>query len=388
MTLKIPENINFVLEAIEKSDYEAYIVGGCVRDMILGKKPFDFDITTNALPEKIISLFEHTICTGLKHGTVTVMVDGQPVEVTTYRTEGDYSDSRHPDSVKFVSRVEDDLARRDFTVNAICYNPKTGIVDPFGGLGDIDARILRAVGEADIRFKEDALRIMRLFRFCASLGFEIEPCTLESAVSNAPLLQKVSRERIAVELKKTVNAKNPAAISPLIKSGALEFLGINRCEKLDKINKLLDNENLRLFAFLYLCSNDIMNALSCLKCSNALKDYCRTEEKLYKQFTLDSKTDIKSALRISSPDMVYDALAFRRVIFDEDTDIAERILKETIDNNEPYKISHLAVCGDDLIKLGFKGYDIGKALDRLLDLVIIHPEFNTYEILMEKIKKC
>lgn len=387
MTLKIPENINFVLETIENAGSEAYIVGGCVRDMLLGKKPFDFDITTNALPEKIISLFEHTICTGLKHGTVTVMVDGQPVEVTTYRTEDGYSDSRHPDSVKFVSRVEDDLARRDFTVNAICYNPKVGIVDPFGGLRDIDARILRAVGEADIRFKEDALRIMRLFRFCASLGFEIEPCTLESAVSNAPLLKKVSRERIAVELKKTVNAKNPAAISPLIKSGALEFLGINRCENLDKINKLLDNENLRLFAFLYLCSSDIMDTLSCLKCSNSVKDYCRTEEKLYKGFTLNSKTDIKSALRISSPDMVYDSFAFRRVICNENTESSEQMLREILDNNEPYKISHLAVCGDDLLKLGIKGCDIGKILESLLDLVLTNPEFNTYEILMEKIKK-
>lgn len=388
MTLKIPENINFVLETIEKAGAQAYIVGGCVRDMILGKKPFDFDITTNALPEKIVSLFEHTICTGLKHGTVTVMIDGQPIEVTTYRTEGGYSDSRHPDSVRFVNRLEDDLARRDFTVNAICYNPKVGIVDPFGGIKDIDARMLRAVGEPDVRFKEDALRIMRLLRFCASLRFEIEPHTLESAVENAHLLEKVSRERIAVELKKTVNAKNPAAILPLIESGALGFLGITRNEKLDKIDRLGDKEDLKFFAFLYLCSDDITGTLSELKCSNALKDYCRTAERLYKEFALYSKTDIKSALRFSSPDMVYDALTFRRAIFDEDTDSSEQMLKEIIDNNEPYKISHLAVCGDDLIKLGLKGSDIGKTLDRLLDIVIINHEFNTYEILMEKIQKC
>ena len=199
----IPTHALTVVERLERYGYEAYVVGGCVRDSLLGRNPKDWDVCTNALPEEVLRVFKrfHVIKTGLQHGTVTVMVDKQPVEVTTFRIDGDYSDNRHPDSVNFVSRVEEDLARRDFTINAMAYSPARGLVDAFDGQADLKAGIIRCVGEPDARFNEDGLRILRALRFAARYNFGIETETAFSIHRNRHLLENVSVERIFTELK-------------------------------------------------------------------------------------------------------------------------------------------------------------------------------------------
>lgn len=201
--IQIPAHALTVVERLERYGYEAYVVGGCVRDSLLGRCPKDWDVCTNALPEEVLRVFKrfHVIKTGLQHGTVTVMVNHEPVEVTTFRIDGAYTDNRHPDSVNFVSRVEEDLARRDFTINAMAYNPTRGLVDAFDGQTDLKAGVIRCVGEPDARFNEDGLRILRALRFAARYNFGIETETAYSIHRNRHLLENVSVERIFTELK-------------------------------------------------------------------------------------------------------------------------------------------------------------------------------------------
>lgn len=206
MNITIPKSIEHIINRIENAGYEAFAVGGCIRDLILGKEPYDWDITTSALPEKIIELFSEykTVPTGLKHGTVTVIINHIPYEITTYRKESSYSDNRHPDSVEFSTSLSDDLSRRDFTMNAVAFNSQYGIYDMFNGISDIKKRIIRAIGNPDLRFEEDALRILRALRFAAVLGFEIETETSKSIIKNKNLLQKISKERIISEFNKLI----------------------------------------------------------------------------------------------------------------------------------------------------------------------------------------
>ena len=172
--MNIPKQVVYIIEQLEKNGFEGFIVGGCVRDYILGFLPKDFDITTDALPQDIKNIFDHTIDTGIEHGTVTVVLDRQNFEVTTYRIDGEYKDNRRPENVTFSKKIEEDLSRRDFTMNAIAYSIKRGFVDPFCGIDDIKNKLIKGVGDADTRFKEDALRMMRGVRFSAQLGFDIE----------------------------------------------------------------------------------------------------------------------------------------------------------------------------------------------------------------------
>lgn len=208
MTIDIPKGANTVLSILEHNGAEAYVIGGCVRDSILGRTPHDWDICTNALPEKVkdyfTSLGYHVIETGMKHGTVTVMVENEPYEVTTYRVDGEYKDSRHPESVQFVGDLKADLARRDFTMNALAYNTEMGIVDYFNGLTDIRMKLIRCVGVADDRFNEDALRIMRAVRFASTYGFELDKSVTDSIHRNRNLLSNIAAERINVELTKAL----------------------------------------------------------------------------------------------------------------------------------------------------------------------------------------
>ena len=188
MAINIPSYVKVIMNRIDGAGYEAFAVGGSLRDILLGKEPHDWDVTTSALPEEAMALFPdmHVIPTGIKHGTVTVVSSGFPIEITTYRVDGDYTDSRRPDKVQFTRNIEDDLSRRDFTVNALAYNEKRGLVDLFDGKNDLENKILRAVGDPEKRFTEDALRIMRAFRFSAQLGFDIEESTLAAAKKLAP----------------------------------------------------------------------------------------------------------------------------------------------------------------------------------------------------------
>lgn len=209
MNIQVPEKVNRIIETLLANGHEAYAVGGCVRDSLLGREADDWDITTSASPYEVKALFRRTIDTGIQHGTVTVMLDKEGFEVTTYRIDGEYEDGRHPKEVLFTKNLEEDLKRRDFTINAMAYNEQTGMVDIFGGVKDLENKIIRCVGVAGDRFDEDALRIMRAFRFSAQLGFSIEEETRIAAAERAENLKKISAERIRVELTKLLLSKNP-----------------------------------------------------------------------------------------------------------------------------------------------------------------------------------
>lgn len=210
MKIKIPSQVNTALSLLNKAGFEAFVVGGCVRDSLLGLSPSDWDITTSATPEETEKVFDgfRIIETGLQHGTVTVLIDKMPLEITTYRVDGVYSDNRHPDSVSFTRNLIDDLSRRDFTINALAYNPESGLVDCFDGEKDLNKKVIRCVGKANERFNEDALRILRAIRFSSTLGFKIEYRTSQSIFKNKELLNNIAKERIRVELVKLLNGKD------------------------------------------------------------------------------------------------------------------------------------------------------------------------------------
>lgn len=209
MRIQLPEKVHKIIETLETAGYEAYAVGGCVRDSILGRKPDDWDITTSAKPGEIKNLFPRTVDTGIKHGTVTVLLAGEGFEVTTYRIDGDYEDGRHPNEVTFTANLREDLRRRDFTINAMAYNDRSGLVDIYGGISDMENQVIRCVGNAEERFGEDALRMLRAVRFSAQLGYRIDEATGEAVKKLAPNLQKISAERIQTELVKLVTSPHP-----------------------------------------------------------------------------------------------------------------------------------------------------------------------------------
>ena len=369
--LKIPEKIKFVLRTLTQNGYEAYIVGGCVRDSLLGITPSDYDVTTSAKPEEILGLFDKTVPTGLKHGTVTVIIENEPIEVTTFRTEGEYKDFRHPQNVEFVTDLREDLSRRDFTVNAVAYNETVGLVDLFGGLSDLENKILRSVGDSDKRFKEDALRILRLFRFASQLEFTPEEKTLKSALKLQNGLKNISKERIFSEIVKAVNGKNPKAILPLINSGGLEFLGICKTPEFTTI----DDSDLRLFVFLNTSSENPIEVLKTLKAPNRQIDFANKLLKL-QSIEMENKEDIKNALFLTDFNAVNSFLQL------QEDEGKLKLLAEIIKNKEPYLISHLAISGEDLKELGFKGKEIGEILERLRQTVVCSPEKNRKEKLL------
>lgn len=207
--INIPKPVRMIIGILEQNGYEAFAVGGCVRDTILGRDPQDWDITTSALPHQVKELFHRTIDTGIQHGTVTVMLQRTGYEVTTYRIDGEYNDSRHPDSVEFTADLIEDLKRRDFTINAMAYNPTVGLVDAFDGMGDIEKKVIKCVGQAKERFTEDALRILRAVRFSAQLGFDIEESTMNAMELLVQNLENISAERIHVELEKLIMSNHP-----------------------------------------------------------------------------------------------------------------------------------------------------------------------------------
>lgn len=384
MRFDLPQNIKFVLDTLIKNGHKAYIVGGCVRDFLCDKTPHDFDITTSALPSVTQSLFDKTVDTGLKHGTVTVIVNNTPIEVTTFRTESIYTDSRHPESVNFVTDVKDDLARRDFTVNAMCYNDVDGLIDVFDGQDDIKNQILRAVGNAETRFTEDALRILRLFRFASTLQFNIEQQTLTAAIKCAPLLKNISAERIFTELKKASCGNNVSVLSSLLITNCLADYCIFYND-VSKIKNLKHNENLRTFALLYTTSNNLEKTLDMLKCSNNFKDYCLKMAYHIENGIKDNKISLKNALNYSDYSIVCNCLSYFEGILNINTENQKVLLNEIITGNEPYKISHLDITGKDIIALGFKGEEVGEKLNFLLNKVIENPAFNVREKLLNLI---
>lgn len=384
--LKIPQKIEKAINILYENGFEAYIVGGCVRDMLMGITPHDFDITTNALPEQIQALFEKTVPTGIKHGTVTVIIDKTPIEITTYRSEGNYTDHRHPENIKFVSTLKEDLSRRDFTVNAMAYNSKFGLIDFFGGQNDLKNGILRAVGNPEIRFEEDALRILRLFRFASVLGLDIEKNTLHAAIKKVYLLKNISGERIFSELYRAINGKNINIFAHLLNSNGLNFLKAKNLPDFNVIKQLNTAPDLAFFAFLYLSECDFSSALKYLKVSNKLSDYCYSLLELTKTPLPDNKAQIKRALCKVSPEIFSDFLQLKSAL-GTDVSVIKIQLNEILKTDEPYLISHLKIDGNILKEMGICGTKTGEVLRHLQSIVIEDKSLNTKEKLKFEIQK-
>lgn len=247
MNINIPRNVKYIIDKFYESNYEAYMVGGCVRDCILGLSPKDYDITTSAKPNITENLFPKTIPTGIEHGTVTVVIEKENFEVTTYRTEGDYLDNRRPESVHFVSNIKEDLSRRDFTINAFAYNDKSGLVDYFDGLSDLNNKIIKAVGDPNIRFQEDALRMLRAIRFSSQLDFSIEENTLNAIKANCNLIKNISVERIRDELCKMLISNNPTKGLILLRDTGVLKIILPEINSLVQYTPLCNNHNRDVF---------------------------------------------------------------------------------------------------------------------------------------------
>ena len=389
--MNIPEYVRVIIERLEAAGHEAYIVGGSLRDMLIGRAPSDFDVTTSALPEKTLALFSdmRAIPTGIEHGTITVLSDGFPIEVTTFRTDGEYLDSRHPESVSFTSDVCDDLSCRDFSMNAIAYNEKRGIVDPFCGREDINNKIIRAVGDPDTRMREDALRIMRALRFSAQLSFSIEENTLLALLRTKEGLANVSRERIAVELTKLVISPYPTeALRTMIDLGISkyvlgDYIPSERCISL--LSTLPTEFFLRLSCLLWEAELDsAREILNSLKYSNVQKNGVL---KVLSSRALPlpaSEADIRRFI-ITLGEHAERAATLLSAFGCAPEGFCDKITK-TCKTNFARKISDLRIDGSDFISLGFQGKEIGEVLEYLFNKVTDDASLNSRERLTEIIK--
>lgn len=379
--LKIPQKIKKIITRIENNGFEAYVVGGAVRDAILGLTPKDYDITTSCPPEKITKIFEKTVPTGIKHGTVTVIIDSIPTEVTTYRIDGSYTNNRSPDSVSFTSNLFDDLSRRDFTINALAFNDISGLIDFFSGQADINNKLVRTVGNPEIRFSEDALRILRAVRFACTLKFEIESTTYLAALNSADRLKSISGERIFTELSKAILGDNTEALEDFINKGGLKSLNITSAFNFCAIKKLPLNIYIRLFAFFKLTDANFDYLSDRLHFNNKLKKYLDKAFYIDRKLNSYDKPHIKNILAYTETEAFGDYLDYKSVVLNENTEELNFALKTIINNKEPYKISMLNITGKDLEKLGFRGEEIGAKLEFLLDKCIENPELNNKKLL-------
>ncbi len=388
MIIILPEEVKKILSVLEYKGFKAYIVGGCVRDILMKKAPHDYDIATSASPEQIKSLFNKTADTGIKHGTVTVIENGIPFEVTTFRTESGYSDLRRPDKVYFVKDIKEDLSRRDFTMNAIACSLNGEIADPFGGQNDIKNKIIKTVGNPNKRFSEDALRILRLFRFSSALNFLPEKNTLNAALELSNELKKISTERIVSELKKTVCSDFPENSEPLLNIKALSFLGIENCPRLNKLKLLKNNPELRMFAFLKESSQNAAQTAKNLKLSRKESDKINDLLYIEKKLKSENKINIKEIMsKLKNPEIFDDYADYAKIFKDFNGEKLKADYREIVINKEPYKISDLAVDGSAISAFGISGKEVGAELERLLKIVIVNPEQNKKELLLKMINK-
>lgn len=377
--MNMPKDVEFIIEEIEKNGFEAFIVGGCVRDALLHKEPEDWDITTSAKPEEIKKIFKKTIDTGIEHGTVSILLGRNTYEVTTYRLDGKYSDGRHPDKVEFSPLLEEDLKRRDFTINAMAYSKKVGLVDLFEGEKDLKKGIIRCVGVAKERFGEDALRMLRAIRFSAVLGFEIEKNTAKAIVEIAPNLLKVSKERILVEFNKSLLSSNVEKVNLIFEYGLYKYIS-KSFEKLEKqdinslklINKLSKKKYIRLAAFFSYANKDIaLSILKELKSDNDTYNRVKVLLSYLREDIEETGYGIKKLLNNIESDNFDSLLELKNIFLKEDIKKVKIIKDEIISNNEAYKLSMLDITGSDLINLGIeKGPNIGNILEYLLDEVM------------------
>ena len=378
--MNISDFVLSIISKIEDAGFEAYAVGGCVRDSLMGKVPMDWDLTTSALPEEIQRIFESekVIPTGIKHGTVTVIMEHNPVEITTFRIDGKYTDSRHPSNVTFSNDIFQDLARRDFTINAMAYNPKMGLVDPFGGQGDLMHGIIRTVENANERFSEDALRIMRAIRFSATLGFEIEEETSSALFCCRDLLADISAERIASELNKILLAENPWPILaknlPVLEKRLFDNEFNSKTTLFENLGYIPPVLSQRLAVFL--CHTADKNPVVAQEFFTRLKYDTKTRhrviailENLDAEF-LPDRIAIRKHLRRLGADCLSDIMSVKSTLGHSVAN-SKAILDKIISNNDCFSLKQLDITGNDLKEhFGLSGREIGSVLDKLLDAVI------------------
>lgn len=439
MVIQLPEKVKYIIDTLMEAGYEAYAVGGCIRDSILGRKPGDWDITTSANPMQVKELFSKTIDTGIQHGTVTVMIRGEGFEVTTYRIDGEYEDGRHPKEVVFTANLLEDLKRRDFTINAMAYNEKDGLVDAFSGIEDLKRKVIRCVGNPKERFEEDALRMMRAVRFAAQLGFSIEKETRSAISELAKNLEKVSAERIQVELIKLLVSKHPEEFVTFYETGLTKVF-------LPEFDAMMDTPQNNM----HHCYNVGQHTLEAVKNSpqdkiirltmllhDVAKPVCKSidEQGIYhfyghpakgaeiakeilKRLKFDNDTIRKVTALIKWHDDMppLEPKAIRRAIlrtgleqypalfavkradtmgknqYKRAEKLAyiegyQKLYEEILEKQQCLTLKDLAVTGKDLIDAGMKpGKEIGEVLERMLGHVLEYPEDNEKEILMKQIK--
>lgn len=418
LRIEMPEAAEEIIARLKRRGYEAFAVGGCVRDSIMGRKPEDWDITTSALPWQVKEVFRRTIDTGIQHGTVTVMKGGIGYEVTTYRIDGEYRDGRHPSSVSFTENLKEDLRRRDFTINAMAYSHETGLVDEFGGLEDMAARRIRCVGDPMERFTEDALRILRAIRFSAQLDFAIEEKTLEAISLIAPNLAKVSRERVQTELTKLLLSPHPEKIRQVYETGISPYVSpaFHRLcmDGIRVSGRLPKKKHVRWAVFLKDASAaEAVEVLRDLKLDNDTINRVRTLNPWINCPVEPAQTKLRQVMSLMEPELFDDLLDIWEVLEEPETcqgkgraqsEIcqgksqgisAERreAVRRIRQRGDCVSLKELAVSGRDLMAAGMKpGKAVGATLQYLLSQVLEEPEKNKKDVLLalaaEREKNC
>ena len=437
--MNLPADVSKIINILESNGHEAYAVGGCVRDCILGKIPHDWDITTSALPEQVKSLFDRTFDTGIEHGTVTVLLHGEGYEVTTYRVDGKYEDGRHPKEVTFTASLEEDLKRRDFTINAMAYSENRGLVDLFGGKEDLDAGIIKAVGNPTERFTEDALRMLRALRFSAQLGFEIETETYNAICKLAPTLDRISAERIQVEMVKLVTSDHPERLREVYNTGLSkvffpELDVMLECEQHNKHHMYTVGEH--TIKSMELAPADKVIRLT-MMLHDVAKPACKTTDEngqdhfkmhpvkgaemardILRRLKFDNDTTDKVCNLVKNHDdrpeinernvrrMIIrvgqdnfdDLLAVKRAdclaqsMYNREEKLAyidklEQVYRQVIAAGDCLRIKDLKVNGKDLIDMGVpQGQRIGEILKAVFDEVVDNPELNDRDYLLNRVK--
>ncbi len=397
MKIDIPDSVKYIIAQLEDAGYEAWAVGGCVRDSLMGREPKDWDITTSALPEQTKGIFRRTIDTGIAHGTVTVMLDGIGYETTTYRIDGKYSDSRHPDSIEFTRSLNEDLKRRDFTINAMAYSDTKGLVDLFGGASDLKNRIIRCVGDPSERFAEDALRILRAIRFSAQLGFEVDPHTMKAAARLRDKLKKISAERIHSELDKTLMSPHPDKFRLIHSSGIDGVILPELADRIQKdpslLKKLCDtllsapqNRHIRWAALISISGGSI-DILKRLKFDNnslhIISELLRLENTPLTGLSDAEMRHVMNNAGAAGMPLLFD---YRQTMYpDTDLTASKEQYDAILKRSECTCIKDLAVNGRDLLGVGVpSGADVGNMLRLLLKAVLDDPSLNKKELLLEK----
>ena len=387
MTATPPKYVKHVLITLQTAGYRAFLVGGCVRDIILGRTPSDWDVTTNALPEEIMSVFPSSVPTGLQHGTVTVRVGRSRVEVTTLRTDGDYADHRRPGSVAYISDITTDLSRRDFTMNAIAISSDGLIIDPFNGSGDIKNSLIRCVGEPEKRFTEDALRMFRAIRFSAQLGFDIEEKTAAAIYGASNLAVHLAAERVRDELEKILISPRTERISRLLSFGLLDAFTLRPRASFEfaRASTLPRNKLQRWAAFC--CLLEINKSIT-------------STESFLRSLRLDNGTikNCSAGVTLALLSLPQDARVWKEILAEHGTDAAMAVaaaahmikpgnyiktLRALLRSGECFSLNRLAVNGNDVMQLGLRGVEVGYALKDLLTHVLEHPGDNDKAILMD-----